>query len=179
MEGWSILLEDCSGWSPLEGHQPDVQAHSAGGTAAALLFCETKQHSRPAELSGQATVIQMQSPGRVTGRMAAPAGLGSSSEANYFSSSSKSLKKTLLFPPCSSLIGTTQTSNLRYINLYPKRDGKKEVAWKDAWHLLFFVALHLLQYHFPSRPEPCETLPQATQEQLGRFKSTISQSLMG
>lgn len=76
MEGWGILLEDRSGWSPLEGRQPDVQVHSAGGTAAALLFCEMKQHSRPVELSGQAAVIQRLSQGRVTRRMTAPVGSG-------------------------------------------------------------------------------------------------------
>lgn len=53
MEGWSILLEDCSGWSPLEEHQPDAQAHSDGGTAAALLFRdEAALPARVAQWSG-------------------------------------------------------------------------------------------------------------------------------
>lgn len=111
MEGWSIVLEDGSGWSPLEGHQPDVQAHLAGQAAAALLLCGMKQHSRPVELSGQATESFR---GRVraeshTGwqHLRCP---GSSAVAKYLSSSRKSLKKSLLLPACSLLIGITQTS---------------------------------------------------------------------
>lgn len=41
-----------------------------------LCYSETKRHSRPVEPSGQATVVQAPSQGRVTRRMAAPAESG-------------------------------------------------------------------------------------------------------
>lgn len=92
------------------------------------LFCysEMRQRSQPMELSGQGTVIQTLSQGRVTGRMAAtavPGGgggrleRGGSSAAQYFSISSK----------ISSFDETTHTPSMHCIDLCPRGDGKQEL----------------------------------------------------
>lgn len=167
MEGWSIVLEDGSGWSPLEGHQPDVQAHLAGQAAAALLLCGMKQHSRPVELSGQATESFR---GRVRAESHTEWQHLRCPGSQILEQFQKKFKK-ISPPPSLLFVNWNYTNfNICYMHPCPRRDGKKEVARKDAWHFLFLVAPHLLQHHFPPRPEPLKTLLQATEEHFGTCK---------
>lgn len=141
----------------------------SGGSCFVALWDEAAFSTRGAQWSSH-RVIQRQGEGRVPHRMAAPAVSGELCCSQILEQFQKKFKK-ISPPPSLLFVNWNYTNfNICYMHPCPRRDGKKEVARKDAWHFLFLVAPHLLQHHFPPRPEPLKTLLQATEEHFGTCK---------